>query len=74
MMAKSGFCPRLGHKMETDQMGHSIVPGGVSSALNTSWTGPLRRTAANPDYGIAIECQLAGIPPSDKRSLCCHKP
>jgi hypothetical protein len=68
------FCPRLGHKMETDQMGRSIVPEGLSWALNTSWMDPLRRTAANPDYGVVIECQLGGIPPSDKRSLCYHKP
>ena len=71
---KKSVRKRLGHKMETDQMSRSIVPEGLSWALNTSWTDPLRRTAANPDYGVVIEYQLAGILPSDKRSLCYHEP
>ena len=68
------FCLRLGHKMETDQMSRSIVLEGLRWDLNTPWTDPLRRPAANPDYGAVIECQLAGIPQSCKRSLCFHKP
>jgi len=60
---KKSVRKRLGHKMETDQMSRSIVPEGLSWALNTPWTESLRRTAANPDYRAVIECQLAGIPP-----------
>jgi len=69
--------PEMGQKKlpkAADQMSRSIVLEELRWALNTSWTDPLRRTAANHDYGVAIECQLAGIHPSYKRPLCYRKP